>query len=407
MGSRRNRVRTTGTVFVWVLLFAVSALPAVVLNSIFGYLSGLLLVSLLAFDGAYVLLAARHVGVVEQEAQVLTVSRRCETVLAVKLRNTGMLPLPQVAVTLSISDAFGNPDVEREERFALGARGTQVVPVGVRLAHIGTFDVGIRRVRVKGPLGVFSRLANVRWATRISSVPLVPDLDGLVFSQEVFLEGPRQTPSVINEGMDYAHVREYRLGDPMKVIHWKLSSHMEEYVTKTYEAYADPGVSVVLDATIPVTDAEQVMELYDLLAETALSVQRAARGQGLEGELVLLDDEGQARCLPHGGATELLEVLPVRLTSPRELQTHLLLPLLGQQMMQGTVVLVSAVVDEFTVQALLDVRRKGRVPVLLVVGGSRRLEACEPETFAALDALGIEARALTFSPDGRELQWVR
>ena len=77
---------------------------------------------------------------------------------------------------------------------------------------------------------------------------------------------------MVPNGTDYVGVREYELGDSTKQIHWKLSAHSINYMTKLSESSKQSDFAVVLDTAANEADREELMTIYDTLVETVFSV---------------------------------------------------------------------------------------------------------------------------------------
>jgi uncharacterized protein (DUF58 family) len=96
-----------------------------------------------------------------------------------------------------------------------------------------------------------------------------------LFLNEVKLEDKLLTESKAflnstqNDGYDYTGVREYAFGDSMKRIHWKLSAHSSEYMTKITETCRKSDMTVVIDFAAPKLRRDMVPGIYDCLVETA------------------------------------------------------------------------------------------------------------------------------------------
>jgi hypothetical protein len=83
-------------------------------------------------------------------------------------------------------------------------------------------------------------------------------------------------------------VREYRPGDPLKTIHWKLVAHSQgELLTKLFETSTITTVTLTIDpfCSLGSTSSETASHLYDTLLEGAFSLIEHARQNGITGRL--------------------------------------------------------------------------------------------------------------------------
>jgi hypothetical protein len=177
---------------------------------------------------------------------------------------------------------------------------------------------------------------------------------------------------IVTDDMDYAGVRAYVPGDPIKTIHWKLSSRdvSGDYYTRLFETFGNPGVSIIIDTTAPQYDAESLMQVFDGLMESALSLNEYARDCGIDSEIAYLDSYGESRKMRIVSITEsdaLIEDVPrVRVGNSDEG-----VELLRREGMsihsQGNIAFCTAHVDDRIVSALLDIKLHDRNPLLFVV----------------------------------------
>ena len=205
--------------------------------------------------------------------------------------NRSVLPAIRIEALFFLSDLFGGEGAVEQHDIALGPRRDKVYDFGIRFDHIGTYQVGVKRFAVSDLIGVFSSVhVNDNLAT-MRVQPRLFDVSDLPLSTDSALEAKKDFTTVLNDGMDYSSVREYQWGDPIKTIHWKLSSRMPEgeYLTRLYETNANPGIAIIADFDAPVYTVEELMGIYDAIVECSFSLERYAEQNGLDAELIFQD----------------------------------------------------------------------------------------------------------------------
>ncbi len=103
--------------------------------------------------------------------------------------------------------------------------------------------------------------------------------------------------------------RAYRLGDPFKRIHWKLSIRARELIVRRFEIPEPPDTLILLDCTAPLggeKTPDGKARLMDTLSETALSV---AAMQMTDGQPVRLPFYGSRQSEFHADRQESLAML--------------------------------------------------------------------------------------------------
>ncbi|MGN1001445.1 MAG: DUF58 domain-containing protein [Oscillospiraceae bacterium] len=259
-------------VIAWAAVAALVCVPAVFLNTVYGYLPALMLVLLLLVSAVSLFAVSRSLSV-ETECTDVQCERGESVDVGLKLVNHSILSCPRATAYLYISDLFGKNDSVRTVRFSIGCRATVDFSFAMEMTHIGCYSIGLDHVEVWDFLGLFRRKVPVSGRFTATVTPHRRAMDGLMLDQDAAVEASRETKISVVGGTDYTGVRAYALGDPMKQIHWKLSAHTREYVTKLQESNFQQEFSVLLDFSGEKNDDhEQLMDLNDCLIETALSL---------------------------------------------------------------------------------------------------------------------------------------
>jgi uncharacterized protein (DUF58 family) len=263
----------------WAAVLALVCLPAVFLNTLYGYLPALVL-ALAVLLSLAALWSVRRALTVEADCADVRCPRGESVDVALRLKNRSIFSCPKAAAYLTISDLFGRNDAVRPVPFSLGGRAAVELSFAMEMTHIGCYSIGLDHVEVWDLLGLFRRRASVSGHFTAVVTPRRRAVDELSLANDPAAESVRETGVSVLGGTDYTGVRGYALGDPMKQIHWKLSAHTREYVTKLQESNFQKEFCVLLDfAAEKNPDAEQLMDLNDCLIETALSLVTAVCAQ--------------------------------------------------------------------------------------------------------------------------------
>ncbi len=281
-------------------LVAVCAVFPVFTGDAVGYVPLGMCVFALLLAYAYLRVAAPRVGC-GQQVRARTCVRGEAGDVAVTLRNASPLPLPRVEPTFTVAydspEDGGAGDVQTvRARTALAGRSECPFALDTAFDHVGTYRVGVESVEVFDLFGLFSRTLRVGSTGTVRVVPRVHRIDALAGSELTTTEAVRSVRTVLSDDMDYAFVREYQLGDPMKTVHWKMSARGDERLyTKLFESHTNPGTTVLLDLYSTEADAERRACVYDTMLEAAFSVLDYARRSGIETDLVFRDRSGAVR----------------------------------------------------------------------------------------------------------------
>ncbi len=353
-----------------VLAIAITGVPAWFVNTIYGYLPVMVVAMGILVSAAYLQVLKRSLSY--RELSDLSNCRRGTSVaFTVKVENRFFLVFPRVELDFYISDLFGEEDTVTRSIITLAPRETRQFDFAVRFDHIGTYSAGLKRIRLHDFLGLFTHEIRNPREYQVEVEPKIFDVASLEISNTTLAESQKMIIPTVIDGSDYAGVREYVWGDPIKTIHWKLSARTENYMTKQFESYGVTGISIVLDFLSPRYDGETLMSLFDGIVETALSVAEYAREQGMEYEIVYHDRRGAKRKENMGAYTDyaqLIRDMPKIFTEKKgDTGIDLLREESNSLYGQGNIAFCTANVTEEMADVLVEIHGKRKNPLLFAV----------------------------------------
>ncbi len=308
--------------------------------------------------------------------------RRCErdssACYPVTIRNRGVLAVPRVTLTLQVRSVDGLPPLTSQHELALRPRETLTLELPLIFPHIGQYEVRVSSLSFHSLLGIFALSRRPGWSVPVQVTPKRFPLPRLklhtvrpAFAVEFSV--PHQM-----DGGEYADIRQYVPGDPIKNIHWKLSAHSAEYVSRIFRTDAVSGVSVYLDTRFPAhLPAEETASVNDCLVESAYAV--AAHALGREHRAELIYTQGSVpTALPLGDRALLDEaVCALRPVSAAERYPVELLveEHAGRTDSLDHIAVLTPTVSKALVELLSACRERGRRPVLLHVYGDEQPDA--------------------------------
>ena len=215
---------------------------------------------------------------------------------SIDFENTSIFLLPRLELTFVVSDVLKQDYTETVVRTVLHGHEKQSLGLDLNFAHCGVYEAGLMRVEVFDLLGLFSKAVEYSGHCKIRVIPNIYPLSRIAISENTVSDDMRKTKATLSDDMDYAYVRDYAMGDPMKTVHWKLSSRFDEKMyTKLFESHNNPGIAVVYDFYCKDPDNQRLLEMYDTMLETSFSLINRAWHQGIETQLVFTDVNGMMR----------------------------------------------------------------------------------------------------------------
>lgn len=373
--------------------FVVCLVPPIFINTIYGYLPVLMVAILIG--GSYVYMRILRRSLEYKEHSDLGSCTRGDNIdFSVDMINTSILYYPLVEPYFYISDLFGEDDTLTSDIITLAPREMRNFEFDARFDHIGTYSAGLKKIRLEDMLGLFTHtIVNDKEYT-VSVTPHIYDIDKLPVSRTAISETQKITVSNPLDTSDYAGVREYVIGDPMKNIHWKLSARSTGYLTKVFESYSNTGICTVLDfqapsggrtsaggngaghnsrgkATADKYDADTMMSIFDCIVESALSVGRYAVREGLESEIRYYDKNGekiQINSNNNDDLAEMMQSMPRIHTGQDIYRAVDLLREEGNSLYsQGNLAICTSNITDELVETLIGIRNRRKNPMLFAV----------------------------------------
>ncbi|MDR0886691.1 MAG: DUF58 domain-containing protein [Clostridiales Family XIII bacterium] len=357
-------------VFLCVILLGICAIPAIFMNTIYGYLPGLMVVVAIACSFVYLQLQRRML-VYEELSDLSDCRRETDIEFSVELRNRFVLIFPKVEIYFYVSDLFDEDDTVTKSVITLAPKESRKFDFSVRFDHLGIYSAGLKKIVIHDLLGLFSYTIENENRFKVSVTPRIFDVEHLNISDTALTDSERMIVTTINDGADYTGVREYTWGDPIKLIHWKLSARAESYLTKQFESYGVVGITILMDSFSPEYDRENLMSIFDGIIETSLSIGHFAEKSGLEYEIIYTDRYGERRHLHKGTRTDFITMIDdipkISTTDGLHTGAELLREEGGSRLSHGNIVYVTAYVSKEITDILLELKNRGKNPLLFVI----------------------------------------
>lgn len=317
----------------------------------------------------------------------------------------------QVEPVFYLSDMFGNTTNQASTTLALAPFERYDFSFETTFPHIGTYRAGLREVHLGDLLGLFSATLPNKRHRSVLVTPNVRDIARIEFSMDAETEAQNASKSIIADSMDYAYVRDYEPGDPLKTIHWKLSSRNPQggYYTRLFERYTNPGVAVLLDLSAPDDDADTLMQEFDAVVEAGLSVARYAGRNGFDTQLVYRNRTGETARVNSWQRDDLPRIMGdmPRLATDAEARAQLTELLQGEvQGRQGknNLVVCTANVNAQIVSAVMGAKMQRRNPIVIAVVPAYLVESDLDKYVAPLGQLDDAGIAYRVIHDARQLE---
>ena len=356
---------------VCLLILVLLCIPPVFVNNPVGYLPVLSYLFLLLILFLYVNITARFV-VMGMASNMTSCPRNTDINFLLRFKNNGLLPCMRLSALFKVTDIFGNDDATTWLSISIAPKKTRDFNFPVRFAHLGECQVGIAQATISDPIGLFTRKLETPGLDTVEITPRLFNIDRSAIQSLELNETKESMTPFQKDGMDYMGVREYKRGDPMKSIHWKLSSRVIGMMyTKLYETSGTPGMEILLSTHAPDVSDDELRTLYDTSVEAAVSFHDFALNnnlrtelsfEGRDGERVRYGDEGRI------DYRDLMRKLP--LPSPNESPKAVadeLHELSYRQDSPGNIVVLASYLPQECVVSMLEARSRGKQLLVVLI----------------------------------------
>lgn len=367
--KKRRRV-IIGKVVAVVVVLAICAIACPFDFNPFGYIPLIAVITLIILAFVYLLLLKRALRF-EEKSEITGCPRGEEVNFTVRFKNRFPLFFFRIEAYFYISDQFDNVIRESMTTIALAPFEKYDLKFAARFDHVGTHSAGLEKVVICDFLRLFTTTVVNEERNPVQVTPHIQPIDEIVFSNEAEVENLQAAKAVLSDSLDYAYVRDYVPGDPLKTVHWQLSARSENYLTRLYEVYTNPGVAVFMGFYAKEQDAESMATMFDCVVESAFSMDTYAREQGLETEIHYCDRFGSElvkMAWTDDDLPQMIDEMP-RMSSDKGQQSIMLNQLMDHvaaRGVQNNLIVCTADISAELISLLLEAKAYGKEPILVV-----------------------------------------
>lgn len=353
------------------LLLVACVLPVLFLATPVSYVPLVAAVVTLVLSFAY-LHVLKHAIEYSEGSLLKSCERGTEIVFSVRFKNGSALPVLRLEPYFYISDLFGAVDDTIPASMVLMPHEECDFTFGATFEHLGTYSAGVSRIVISDLLGLFRHTIVNPNRHEVQVLPKVFEVTNLHLENVSVQESRKAFQPIVTDDMDYAGVRDYEPGDPLKTIHWKLSSRNPagDYFTRLFETFGNPGIDIIIDHTAPAYGSEELMQVFDGVIESALSVALFAARSGVDATFSYLDKYGETRRLQNVSVEtsgRLIDDIPRVTVGAGDGALTLLRRSVHSIHGEGNVAYCTAHVGEELIQLVQDAKVRKRNPLLFVV----------------------------------------
>lgn len=174
----------------------------------------------------------------------------------IRVINSSPIPFPYVEAVMSKPREDGVRCLYQRLVLSLLPFGGYNVKNTVSFRYRGLYEIGVHEIYICDPLRLFRMRVNVNNCQGVTVYPRKLDFDRDFERSVCDIPSPHVRTFDSRDRSEVSNIREYRMGDTLKSIHWKLSSKAEELQVKDYNTNNDNHTYIFVDLSAPTTCPE-------------------------------------------------------------------------------------------------------------------------------------------------------
>lgn len=193
--------------------------------------------------------------------------------ISLMIGNASLFPVACVKVKIVYENAFAQARSKQVFTVSVGARSKKIVNFKIKSSHVGLIKIQVTKVKVYDFIRLFSRTSKQKAEV---IVPVMPEIYGI--RSDIMIKDPDFIESDVfsknkpgDDPSEVFDIREYKEGDRVHRIHWKLSSKKDMVMVKDYSLPIANSATILINTSLPKGLLDKLTYL-DALTETISAV---------------------------------------------------------------------------------------------------------------------------------------
>lgn len=202
------------------------------------------------------------------------------------LKNRSLLPGVPVEIYCHIPDREVGLFADKRVFASISPLGTARLSIGCVHKYRGSYTCIIHSLSVVDPLRIIRLTKKQKKTMAMVFLPRKLKLADILSTSAGEQSFSPKKP-ISSEREDFSHVRGYREGDIMQLVHWKLTAKQDELMIKQYDSTNDLRAVVLCDYDQKNDTAG--MQRADMMIETAIAFVNTALDRGIHSTVDIGD----------------------------------------------------------------------------------------------------------------------
>lgn len=243
-------------------------------------LSAILLTVFLAYPFAAVIFAAIQLFLIKAEFadSRIVAEKNTSFEILTDIKNRSIFPCVPVEIVCFIPDE--REFSEKRIYSMLPPLKNARLSIKCKYKFRGCYSCNIKKISVADPLRIIRLTKKADSETLAVILPRKIELDDMIKISNTENSYTKENP-ISSAREDFSHVREYRSGDNIQMIHWKLTAKQDELMIKQFDSVNDRRALIICGSEGEGDDPARI----DTVIETAVAFSLKALKSGINSSV--------------------------------------------------------------------------------------------------------------------------
>lgn len=170
----------------------------------------------------------------------------------IKIKNRFILPIERIVLNMTCENSFLNVRSDCKTRFSASPFGCEQADINISSEHIGKMNVTLKNAVVSDALNLFRFRKKLNSTSTVAFLPQLYPIT-VKLRSNMYMSGDADTYSKTKPGDDPSEVfdiREYKDGDKLNRIHWKLTVKQGNYMVREFSLPLNENILLYADLTV-------------------------------------------------------------------------------------------------------------------------------------------------------------
>lgn len=209
---------------------------------------------------------------VEIPDEVVTIRKKDQLKGRITLTNASMVPFTHIRLVGLLPNVKGDNISRQRIVMSISPRKRININTEMVFDYRGEYTMNIDYIDLYDLFGIFHSRRKVSKEINIKVVPRVFDINTLPESSIDSDTNPNPVLLTSEDKDELSSIREYRDGDLLRSVHWKLSAKKDDLIVKVLEGQRSTETAIILDLNSYYDDLNSNMNATDTVIESALTI---------------------------------------------------------------------------------------------------------------------------------------